>query len=190
MASGRDDGARLGWLIASPDVLSVSLLAFAVVGLSGFLSAGFMDSVNDFGVHRWPMALIAALLAGGAVFCRFIGEGLAPSRFFCAFLATGAACMARPGVVELGGPYVPLELLLGPLVLLSADDPIIDVAAARSALDALPDDLRRVSVINLSNHDIVSGEGAEQVAHEVLRFAQRVAQRAEPEAEPAPGSAA
>lgn len=120
MASGRDDGARLAWLIASLDVQSVSLLAFAVVGLSGFSSPGFMDSVNDFGVHRWPMALIAALLAVGAVFCRLIGEGLVPSRFFCAFLATGAACMARPGLVELGGPYVPLELLLGPLVLLSA----------------------------------------------------------------------
>ncbi len=107
-------------MIAAPDVLAAPLLIFAAVGLAGFSAPGFMESVNEHGIQRWPMALIAALLAASAVLCRILGAGLVPSRFFGVFLATGAACMARPGFEELTGFYPPLEVFLAPLALLAA----------------------------------------------------------------------
>ena len=39
----------------------------------------------------------------------------------------------------------------------------------------LPEDVRELVEIDLANHDIVSGEGADRVAEAILRFAQLLA---------------
>lgn len=82
------------------------------------MAPGHLASVNAEGVERGPMSLVASLFALGWLWTRGLGEGLV-FRVLGASLAMAAACMSRPGVVELGLPYLPLEWVLAPLALLS-----------------------------------------------------------------------
>lgn len=75
----------------APDVLTAALLLFAAAGLIGFVSPGFIESVNEDGVRRWPMALSAALLAAVSVLCRILGE--VSAALICS--ATSSSCVSK-----------------------------------------------------------------------------------------------
>ena len=106
-------------MTAAPDLLALAAGVYALVGLYGFTSPGFLASVNSFDVPRWPMAVLTCLLILGAVAIRRFSGDLV-FRGIAAFIAVCSAAFARVGVRELGGPYLTVEWILFPLAALLA----------------------------------------------------------------------